>query len=79
MTQGEGQANVPTTGFLRRRHTCKGQSDQPLPPQGAPETPWPGPPSVRAGKGQEGQLWGTGSGPQQSQSTSPYPSSPESI
>lgn len=59
MTQGEGQANVPTTRFLLTPSPYLQGPGSDHAPYKEPLKPWPGPPSVRAGKGQEGQLWGT--------------------
>lgn len=56
MTQGEGQANVPTTRFLLTPSPyLQGPGSSHAPCKECPKT-WVGPPRVRDVRGQEGWL-----------------------
>lgn len=58
MTQGEGQANVPTTRFLLTPSPYLQEPGSDHAPYKEPPKPWLGLPSVRVGRGQEGQPQG---------------------
>lgn len=74
MTQGEGQANVPTTRFLLTPSPYLQGPDSGHVPCKEPPKPWVGSPRVRVGRGQEGWLWWTELWPlSRGQATSPYP------
>lgn len=74
MTQGEGQANVPTTRFLLTPSPYLQGPDSGHVPCKEPPKPWVGLPRLRVGRSQEGWLWWTELWPlSRGQATSPYP------